>query len=88
MMSRSGRELTLSGVVTYLSVIPARLWGLGTGNLKPGAPADIVIFDPNERWRVEPERLASRSANTPLVQMEVSRVKMTIVGGDERHRAW
>ena len=83
------RELTLSGVVTYLSVIPARLWGLGTGNLKPGAPADIVIFDPNERWRVEPERLASRSANTPLVQMEVrGRVKMTIVGGDERHRAW
>jgi dihydroorotase len=83
------RGLTLSGVVSYLSVIPARLWGLGTGTLKPGAPADIVIFDPNECWRVEPERLASRSANTPLVEMEVrGRVKMTIVAGDERHRAW
>ena len=83
------RELTLSDVVNYLSVIPARLWGLGTGTLKPGAPADIVVFDPNERWRVEPERLASRAANTPLVEMELrGRVKMTIVGGDERHRAW
>jgi dihydroorotase len=85
---RAGK-MTLSDVVSYLSAIPARLWGLGTGTLKPGAPADLVIFDPNERWRVEPERLASRAANTPLVEMELrGRVKMTIVGGDERHRAW
>ncbi len=85
---RSG-EMTLSDVASYLSVGPARLWGLGTGTLTPGAPADIVVFDPNEPWRVKPERLASRAANTPLVEMELrGRVKMTIVGGDERHRDW
>jgi dihydroorotase len=76
-------------MVSYLSAIPARLWSLPTGTLTPGAPADIVVFDPNERWRVEPERLASRSANTPLVEMELmGRVKMIFVGGDERHRDW
>jgi dihydroorotase len=82
-------EMTLSDVVGFLSLFPARLWGLGRGTLKPGAPADIVVFDPNESWRVEPERLVSRAANTPLVEMELrGRVQMTIVGGDERHRAW
>ena len=82
-------EMTLSDVVSFLSLVPARLWGLGSGTLKPGAPADIVVFDPNECWRVEPERLVSRAANTPLVEMELrGRVQMTIVGGDERHRAW
>jgi dihydroorotase len=82
-------ELTLSDVVNYLSVMPARLWGLDAGTLKPGAVADIVVFDPNETWRIEPERLASRAANTPLIGMEMrGRVRMTLVGGDERHRAW
>ena len=83
------RELTLRDVINYLSVEPARLWRLGTGTLRPGAPADIVVFDPDEIWRVEPDRLASHSANTPLVDMDLrGRVKMTFVGGDERHRAW
>jgi dihydroorotase len=82
-------QLTLSDVINYLSVAPARLWGLDGGSLNPGAPADIVVFDPDEIWCVEPERLASRGANTPLLGMELrGRVKMTLVGGDERHRAW
>jgi dihydroorotase len=82
-------ELTLSEVVGFLSVVPARLWSLNTGTLKPGAPADIVVFDPDETWRFQPERLASRAANTPLIEMELrGRAKMTFVGGDERHRAW
>jgi dihydroorotase len=82
-------EMTLSDVVGYLSVVPARLWGLNAGTLKPGAPADMVVFDPSETWHVEPDRLLSRAANTPLIEMELrGRVKMTFVGGDERHRAW
>jgi dihydroorotase len=84
---RSG-ELTLVDVVNYLSAVPARLWGLDAGTLKPGACADIVVFDPNETWSVDPDRLASRAGNTPLTEMELrGRVKMTFVGGNERHRA-
>ena len=81
-------EMTLTDLVGFLSVVPARLWGLNAGTLKPGAPADIVVFDPNETWRAEPEQLASRAANTPLIDMELrGRAKMTFVGGDERHHA-
>jgi dihydroorotase len=82
-------EMTLSQVIGWLSVIPARLWGMNAGTLKPGAPADIVVIDPNETWRSTPEQLASRAANTPLIGMKLrGRAKMTLVGGDERHRAW
>jgi dihydroorotase len=81
-------ELTLGDVVRYLSVVPARLWRLNAGTLKPGAPADIVVFDPDETWRVEPEQLTSRGANTPLAGIDLrGRAKMTFVGGDERHHA-
>jgi dihydroorotase len=82
-------EMTLSEVVAYLSVVPARLWGLDAGTLNPGAPADIVVFDPDETWRAEPGQLVSRGANTPLIEIELrGRAKLTFVGGDERHRAW
>jgi dihydroorotase len=81
--------MTLRDVVSYLSLVPARLWGLNAGTLKPGAPADIVVFDPDESWCPVPELLASRAANTPLIEMELrGRAKMTFVAGDERHRAW
>jgi dihydroorotase len=82
-------ELTLSDVISYLSAVPSQLWRLGTGTLKPGAAADIVVFDPDETWCVDPDLLASRAANTPLAEMELrGRAKMTFVAGDERYRAW
>ena len=82
-------QLTLSESVNYFSAAPARLWGLPTGTLRPGTPADIVVFDPDETWQVDPERLVSRGVNTPLIRMTLrGRVKLTLVGGDERYRAW
>jgi dihydroorotase len=82
-------EMTLSDVVSYLSLVPARLWKLNAGTLKPGAPADIVVFDPDESWRPVPDLLVSRAANTPLIEMQLrGRAKITFVAGDERHRAW
>ncbi len=82
-------NLTLSDIVRFLSEIPARLWGLPGGTLRPGTPADVVVFDPEETWQVGPDTLVSRGANTPLTGMNVrGRVKMTLVGGDERHSDW
>lgn len=81
--------LTVSDVISYLSAVPARLWGLDAGTLRPGARADIVVCDPEERWTPSADRLVTRSANSPLVGMELQgRVKLTFVGGDERFRDW
>ncbi|MGH2614888.1 MAG: dihydroorotase [Thermomicrobiales bacterium] len=85
---RAGK-LALSDVVRSLSTTPARLWGLEAGTLRPGSPADIVVFDLDEVWTACEDRIVSRSANSPLIGMELrGRVKMTFVGGDERHRDW
>ena len=80
-------HLTLSVVVRWLSLEPARLLRVSLGSLTPGHAADLVVFDPEERWVVTPERLRTKSANTPLLGMELrGRVKLTLVGGEERHR--
>ena len=81
-------HLDLSGMIRLLSLAPARLWNLPVGRLSPGSPADLVLFDPYERWTVKADKLATKSANTPLLGMELQgRVRMTIVDGEERHRA-
>jgi dihydroorotase len=79
----------LEEVIRLLSTMPARLWRLRTGTLKPGSPADIVVFDPNEKWIAEENRLMSRGMNTPLLHRElIGRAKLTLIGGDERYRGF
>ncbi len=81
-------HISLSGMIDKLSAAPARLLGLPLGTLKAGATADIVVFDPEERWRVTPESLKTKSPNTPLLGMELTgRTRLTLVAGEERYRA-
>jgi len=55
------------------------------GTLRRGAPADIVVLDPNERWTVDPAEFRSRSRNTPIAGWElIGRVHHTLVGGEIR----
>lgn len=80
-------HLTLADLVNKLSVQPARLLKQNLGTLAPGAQADMTIFDPVERWTVSRQTLRSKSANTPLLGMEVEgRVRLTLVGGEEQYR--
>jgi dihydroorotase len=80
-------KLEMSDAIASLSTTPARLWGLKAGTLRPGVAADIVVFDPDEKWTANMDCLATRSANTPLLGMEMrGRVKLTFVSGDERYR--
>jgi dihydroorotase len=60
----------------------ARTAGLPAGQLNVGAPADIVVFDPALRWKVEGAALASQGKHTPFLGFEVTgQVKATVVGG-------
>lgn len=81
-------HLSVSDIVTRLSWKPARMLGTRLGTLVPGVPADVMVFDPEERWTVSRETLRSKSANTPLLGMEMQgRVRLTLVDGEERYRA-
>lgn len=63
--------LDLPTLIERLTAGPVRALGLdrrvaGLGSLAEGAPADVVLLDPNAEWMVEPERFASKGKNTPL----------------------
>ncbi|HEY7343586.1 MAG TPA: dihydroorotase [Ktedonobacterales bacterium] len=80
-LARAGK-LPLATLVSALTSRPARAWGLEAGTLQPGAAADIVIFDPDEAWTVDPGRFASRGRNTPLAGVPLrGRVRMTLLDG-------
>jgi dihydroorotase len=50
--------------------------------LRKGAPADIICFDPDEPFVLDPQSLHSRSKNTPFDGARLQgRVKLSIVDG-------
>lgn len=83
---RAGR-LDITTAIERLTAGPARVFGVETGALRPGAVADVCVFDPNRQWTVSQETLRSKGKNTPLIGATVTgRVTYTIVGGEVIHR--
>ena len=74
-------QVPIDTVIRALTVNPAGLYKLDAGTLSAGAEADIVIFDPEEKWTV-PETFRSKATNSPFIGMELyGRVKTTLCGG-------
>ena len=75
-------SLTLIEALAKLTIQPARIMRLNKGHLSVGADADITLIDPEASWIVEPERLHSKSKNTPFIGRKMTgRVTCTIVSG-------
>ena len=75
--------LTINQLIEKMSTNPARILKLCAGTLKVGAPADIVLFDMNEKWMVDPEKLHGKSKNTPFKNITLQgKVKYTIKDGE------
>ena len=65
-----------------LSLNPASRIGLPCGRLVAGAPADLVVFDPNTPFVLDRFKLKSKSKNTPFDGARMQgRVLWTFVGG-------
>lgn len=85
-----GCSWTLVDLFAAFSWRPARIAGLDRlsggrqgGPIEPGGAANLVVFDPDECWTVQPELMASRSRNTPFAGMELrGRVRHTIYEGE------
>jgi dihydroorotase len=74
--------------IELLSTNPARVLNLPGGTLADGAPADIVVIDPDRRVTIEASRHVSKSKNTPFNGWELrGAVAYTLVGGRIVHRA-
>jgi dihydroorotase len=80
--------LTLNELIARMSTMPARVFRLPGGTLRPGAPADVVVLDVRARWQVDPAAFHSKSRNTPFAGRTLAgRAALTIVGGKVVHDA-
>jgi dihydroorotase len=90
-------KLSIAQLVERMSIAPGRFLGRaaadrtvrakapaipGLGTLANGAPADVVVFDPDQEWIVEPSRFVSKGKNSPLAGVTLKgRVVATLFGG-------
>ncbi|MFK7765247.1 MAG: dihydroorotase [Roseobacter sp.] len=67
-----------------LSLNPAKRLGLDSGRLTPGAPADLVLFDPHAPFLMDRATLRSKSRNTPFDGARMQgKVLATYVAGQQ-----
>lgn len=80
-------HLSLSEIIAKMTSCAAEVLGLEAGALRVGAPADITIFDENEKWVLDKNQLASKSKNTPFHGHEMTgKVRATIINGNVIYR--
>ncbi len=80
-----GGVLTLMELMERMSMNPARLYRLNPKGITPGAPADLVIYAPDETFIAGD--YASKAINSPFTGMELyGTVKYTICGGNVVYR--
>lgn len=76
--------MSLSDILRRMTINPACILRLpGKGRLAVGSDADLVLFDPDEAWTVDPERFLSLARNTPFAGKQLKgKVKYTVLGGE------
>ncbi len=79
--------LDLPTLFRAMALNPARRLGLASGRLAVGAPADLVLFDPDVPLIMDRFQLQSKSKNTPFdTQRMQGRVLATYVAGQAVYR--
>lgn len=72
----------LTRAISKITADAARVVGLASGQLAIGSVADICVFDPAARWKVDAKALASQGKHTPFLGYELGgQVKATVVAG-------
>jgi dihydroorotase len=80
-------QIGLPRLFEAMSEAPARLLGLEAGRLAKGMPADLIAFDPDYPWVVDPAMLKSLCKNTPFDEARMSgKVMLTMVAGRIVHQ--
>ena len=80
-------KVSLERVVEALTAGPRRAFRLG-GGLLPGAPADLVVIDPEAAWTVDPADFLSLGKATPFAGKAVrGRILLTLKDGEPVYQA-
>ncbi len=82
------KGISTARMIEAMTVKPAEIIGIPKGTLKVGADADVTIFDPACKYRIDKTQFRSKSQNTPFHQWEVQgKVCYTIVDGKVVYRS-
>jgi dihydroorotase len=82
----TGGHVSLPRLIRAMTSRPAEILCLPVGRLSVGAPADVIRFDPEEPYVLDPASLHSRCRNTPFDAARLEgRIKMTLVAGRVAH---
>ena len=75
-------DIPLPRLLAALTTSPAKLLGRAAGRLAAGAPADLVLIDPDLPYVLDKRRLKSRSKNSPFDEARLQGAAvLTLVGG-------
>lgn len=76
-------KISLFELVNKMSRMPGKLFFDGKrGVLEEGAQADVVVFDPELEWTVDPAKFYTRGSHSPFVGRKLKgKAVMTIVDG-------
>lgn len=75
-------QTDLPTLLAALSTRPAGLLRLGCGRLAAGAPADLILLDPDAPYVVDKRKLKSRAKNSPFDEARLDGlVRTTLVAG-------
>ncbi len=75
-------RVSLPKLLRALSTKPAEILGLPAGRLKVGAPADLILFDPDAPYVLDKRDLKSLSKNSPFDEARLEgQVTITTVAG-------
>jgi dihydroorotase len=76
------KRVSETRMMALLAANPAKLLGLDAGLLTPGAPADLILIDPDVPWIVDSNKMAAAAGNTPFDKLPVQgRARMIMKGG-------
>ena len=74
--------LSLINLIKLLTIAPRKIMGFNSDLFKAGTEAELVLFNPIEKWKFKESNVFSKSTNSPFYGKElIGKVKYTISKG-------